>query len=240
MFPIHSELATRPFPWSKCMASRLLWLLGALALIHLISFIPAYYAQESFHAKSEEFKEVWNSGGAMSLAAQGIDPTKQEEQTRRHAYVATYMNHSFFYSVWMVPDWATPISFALAWVFQPGWFSLLLSIWVLFYAGFWLEKKWKKSFTMLSVIGVSVLSSVLYYLLMSSILDLYPEVPFCGISAGTAFVMGALMKLQAAGITVYRAMHPTVAETIAAFKDGTLQPLGEEGACAGHQGHHQH
>ena len=52
--------------------------------------------------------------------------------------------------------------------------------------------------------------------------------------------MGALMKLQAAGITVYRAMHPTVAETITAFKDGTLQPVGEEGACAGHQGHHQH
>ena len=52
--------------------------------------------------------------------------------------------------------------------------------------------------------------------------------------------MGALMKLQAAGITVYRAMHPTVAETVAAFKAGTLQPVGEDGACAGHQGHHQH
>jgi predicted Fe-Mo cluster-binding NifX family protein len=52
--------------------------------------------------------------------------------------------------------------------------------------------------------------------------------------------MGALMKLQAAGVAVYQAMHPTVAETVAAFKDGTLQPVGEEGACAGHQGHHQH
>jgi predicted Fe-Mo cluster-binding NifX family protein len=52
--------------------------------------------------------------------------------------------------------------------------------------------------------------------------------------------MGALMKLQAAGITVYRAAHPTVAETIAAFKNGTLQPVGEDGACASHQGHHGH
>ena len=52
--------------------------------------------------------------------------------------------------------------------------------------------------------------------------------------------MGALMKLQAAGITVYRATHPTVADTMAAFKAGELQPVGEEGACAGHQEHHQH
>ncbi len=51
--------------------------------------------------------------------------------------------------------------------------------------------------------------------------------------------MGALMKLRAAGITVYRAQHPTVGETIAAFKAGTLQPIGSDEACAGH-GHHQH
>jgi predicted Fe-Mo cluster-binding NifX family protein len=50
--------------------------------------------------------------------------------------------------------------------------------------------------------------------------------------------MGALMKLQAAGITVYRAQHPTVGETVTAFKAGTLQPIGAEEACAGH-GHHQ-
>jgi predicted Fe-Mo cluster-binding NifX family protein len=50
--------------------------------------------------------------------------------------------------------------------------------------------------------------------------------------------MGALMKLQAAGITVYRAAHPTVAETLAAFKNGTLQTVGEDGACASHHGHH--
>ena len=52
--------------------------------------------------------------------------------------------------------------------------------------------------------------------------------------------MGALMKLQAAGITVYRAVHPTVAETIAAFRDGSLQPVGQNEACAAHHGHHQH
>jgi predicted Fe-Mo cluster-binding NifX family protein len=52
--------------------------------------------------------------------------------------------------------------------------------------------------------------------------------------------MGALMKLQAAGITVFRAEHPTVAEAVSAYKDGSLQPVGHEGACAGHHGHHQH
>lgn len=49
--------------------------------------------------------------------------------------------------------------------------------------------------------------------------------------------MGALMKLQAAGITVYRAVHETVGQTIAAFKEGTLQPVAAHEACAGH---HQH
>jgi len=50
--------------------------------------------------------------------------------------------------------------------------------------------------------------------------------------------MGALMKLQAAGITVYRAMHPTVGETLAAFTAGSLEPIDQHGACAGHGHHH--
>ena len=50
--------------------------------------------------------------------------------------------------------------------------------------------------------------------------------------------MGALMKLQAAGITVYRAEHPTVGETLAAYTAGSLQPLGHDQACGGHHGHH--
>jgi predicted Fe-Mo cluster-binding NifX family protein len=50
--------------------------------------------------------------------------------------------------------------------------------------------------------------------------------------------MGALMKLQAAGIEVFRAGHATVAEAVAAFKEGTLGAIGQEGACAGHHGHH--
>ena len=50
--------------------------------------------------------------------------------------------------------------------------------------------------------------------------------------------MGALTKLQAAGITVYRALHPTVGETLAAFTAGSLQPLGHHQACAGHGHHH--
>ena len=49
--------------------------------------------------------------------------------------------------------------------------------------------------------------------------------------------MGALMKLRAAGITVYRAGHPTVGETLVAFRDGSLQPIGQDGACAGHHAH---
>jgi predicted Fe-Mo cluster-binding NifX family protein len=49
--------------------------------------------------------------------------------------------------------------------------------------------------------------------------------------------MGALMKLQAAGIVVYQAVHPTVRDTVAAFTAGVLQPVGFEHACAGHGRH---
>ncbi len=49
--------------------------------------------------------------------------------------------------------------------------------------------------------------------------------------------MGALMKLQAAGITVYRAVHATVGETMAAFKENALLPVAPGEACAGHHGH---
>jgi predicted Fe-Mo cluster-binding NifX family protein len=50
--------------------------------------------------------------------------------------------------------------------------------------------------------------------------------------------MGALMKLQAAGITVYRAVHPTVGETLAAFTAGSLAPVDRNEACGGHGHHH--
>jgi predicted Fe-Mo cluster-binding NifX family protein len=46
--------------------------------------------------------------------------------------------------------------------------------------------------------------------------------------------MGALMKLQAAGVAVFRSDYPTVADTLTAFKAGTLRPVTPEGACAGH------
>jgi predicted Fe-Mo cluster-binding NifX family protein len=46
--------------------------------------------------------------------------------------------------------------------------------------------------------------------------------------------MGALMKLQAAGISVYRSVHATVAEAVAAFRAGSLRPVGQDDACAAH------
>ncbi len=57
--------------------------------------------------------------------------------------------------------------------------------------------------------------------------------PVDGIIVG-GIGMGALMKLQAAGITVYRASHPTVVETIAAFTEGRLETVDQNGACASH------
>jgi predicted Fe-Mo cluster-binding NifX family protein len=50
--------------------------------------------------------------------------------------------------------------------------------------------------------------------------------------------MGALSRLRAAGIDVFRATHETVGETVAAFMAGTLQLVGDEHACGAHHGHH--
>lgn len=45
---------------------------------------------------------------------------------------------------------------------------------------------------------------------------------------------GALNKLNAAGIAVYRGVGRTVGEVIGAFKAGTLQKIAPGGTCAGH------
>jgi len=46
--------------------------------------------------------------------------------------------------------------------------------------------------------------------------------------------MGAFGKLKAANIRVFLSEHPTVEETVAAFKSGTLREVTPEMACAGH------
>ncbi len=53
--------------------------------------------------------------------------------------------------------------------------------------------------------------------------------------------MGALGKLKTANICVYFAEHPTVEETVAAFKTGTLREVTPATACAQHgNGPHGH
>ena len=46
--------------------------------------------------------------------------------------------------------------------------------------------------------------------------------------------MGALGKLKTAKVCVYFSEHPTVEETVAAFKTGTLREVTPATACAGH------
>jgi predicted Fe-Mo cluster-binding NifX family protein len=53
--------------------------------------------------------------------------------------------------------------------------------------------------------------------------------------------MGAFGKLKAANIRVYHSTHPTVEETVAAFKTGTLKEVTPATACAHHgDGPHVH
>lgn len=46
--------------------------------------------------------------------------------------------------------------------------------------------------------------------------------------------MGALTRLQAANIAVYRSTYGTVGETVAAYKAGVLKPVEPATACAHH------
>jgi predicted Fe-Mo cluster-binding NifX family protein len=52
--------------------------------------------------------------------------------------------------------------------------------------------------------------------------------------------MGALNKLLTAGISVFRAEHPTVGKTVESFKAGTLAPMQPGMACGGHGHGHGH
>ena len=48
--------------------------------------------------------------------------------------------------------------------------------------------------------------------------------------------MGALMKLQAQGIQVYRGAEGTVQQNIDLIRDGKLPQFSKENTCAGHSG----
>lgn len=52
--------------------------------------------------------------------------------------------------------------------------------------------------------------------------------------------MGAMMKLRAAGITVYRAEQDTVEEAVAACKAGALKEVDPLSTCAHHGHGHDH
>jgi len=52
--------------------------------------------------------------------------------------------------------------------------------------------------------------------------------------------MGALNKLQMAGLQVYRAQHPTVEMTLASFRAGELPTMSAEAACGQHGQSHHH
>jgi predicted Fe-Mo cluster-binding NifX family protein len=49
---------------------------------------------------------------------------------------------------------------------------------------------------------------------------------------------GALAKLQTGGISVYKTLHKTVRETVAALKQGQLSLVDSKGACGGHDHGH--
>jgi len=194
MLPLPSDFSVAPSHRYRLFTSPMFLLLLFLTLAHLATFIPAHISQKNYQAKSNEFHVLWNSGGAMALAQQGIDPNRLEESQRRHAYLATYVEKSIFYKIWIVPTWASVSTILFAWLLQPGWLSLLLSVWVLLYAGSWLESNWNRKYPALIVIGASWVAGLFYMILMSTFVDRYPELPFCGISAGVATMVGLIAK----------------------------------------------
>lgn len=51
--------------------------------------------------------------------------------------------------------------------------------------------------------------------------------------------MGALNRLMAAGLSVFRAEHPTVSMTVEAYKAGSLKRMQPGMACGGHSHDHR-
>ncbi|HSQ40686.1 MAG TPA: rhomboid family intramembrane serine protease [Fibrobacteraceae bacterium] len=177
-------------------SSPIVWLLGLLFLFHLVLFWPAHNATQGYLQKNQEFKEIWNSGGAISLSKQGIEPNKSEEESRRLAFLREYVDQSPFYQIWMVPQWAKVWAFATSWLLQPGWFSLALLLWMLLYAGPWLEDIWGRIWPILLVISSSILASLAYDFLVTEVAENHAEVPFCGMIPGAALAAGALLRLH--------------------------------------------
>jgi hypothetical protein len=171
-------------------------LLSILVLVQLATFVPAIYAQKNYQAEIQKFKVLWNTGRSMILSKQGVDPNKAEEEIRRQAHLKEYVGKSFFYNVWLVPMWAGPLAFFANWLLSPGWISLLLSLWVLLYAGLWLEKSWSRQKPFAGVIALSVMGSFLYYLWVTVLWDVHAEIPYCGVGLASAVAVGILAHIH--------------------------------------------
>lgn len=210
--------------------SPVLMLLVVLVIVQAISFLPRQNVEKAYAAQTAEFKEVWNSGGSMALAAQGITPSVDEEESRRKAYVKQFVDKSFYFQLQMVPAWLNPVSFFTSWVFQPGWFSLLLSLWVLIYAGLWLEKAWNKRMPILAFMGVSILSTGIYYILYMALAGNHSELAYVGVSAVTGMAVGLLARAHRGMIPVWMPgskdrfeLHPWIFAGIWFFADFAVQ-----------------
>jgi len=205
-------------------------LLLVLFLVQAFTFWPRHQVEKAYAAQTAEFKEVWNSGGSMALAAQGINPSSEEEELRRKAYVKQFVDGTLYFQLQMIPAWLNPISFFTSWVFQPGWFALLLSFWVLIYAGIWLERVWNKNLPILAFIGVSILGTVLYYVLYMTLAGNHAELAYVGISVTAGISVGLLARAHRGMIPVWIPyqknrfeLHPWVFAGIWFFADFAVQ-----------------
>ncbi len=202
MFAIPQEIHTDAASKRILLGNPIVWLLSVLALIHLATFIPSILAQREYKAKDQEFKELWNTGGSMSLAAQGIEPSRNEELARREAYLRTFVAQSFFYNVWMVPHWTNGISIFTAWILEPGWLSFLWAAFVLLYFGLWIPQRLSGLLPLFLIIGYSMAGTFAYYLLVGILMGKHGELPFCGISMAAAASLGLLIRSHAKDIPI--------------------------------------
>lgn len=202
MLPLPQDIQFNATARRILFSNPMVWLLALVVLVHVGSFVPAIFAQREYLSKDQEFKELWNTGGSMSLAAQGIEPTRQEEQTRREAYMRTYVDRSFFYNAWMVPHWTSGIAFFTAWIFQPGWLSLFLVVAVLLYLGLWLPARIPGFLPAMLTIGFAMAGTFAYYALVGVMMERHGELPYCGLSMVAAAGLGILVRSHSSQIPI--------------------------------------
>lgn len=208
MIPFPESRQTKSALKQAFFQSPLLWMFGLLLFVNIISLWPRHMAQAEYQQTRTQFQERWAAHDAMSLAAQGIKPSREEEEKRQTQYLHQNLGSHFYFQTQLIPLFAKPASLFLGWIFIPG-FSLLLVLWFMPYASLWFEAQWNKRTPLLGSVLLSMGGGLSYLALVLLLDGKHPELPFSGFSIVLAFAVGVMARLHKGMIPLWIPGKPT-------------------------------